>query len=482
MSGADGNAAAPQPPAKRPRIDNGDGRPDEWVASANDALRFHLLDDFPPRSAGTELDHGRGEVFSPEYTHQVFGEEEEIHGYMGLRVDVWLSARTFFAMASVAFERRRPQSEDVMGKMGAAWGAGLTSGREEFERAVGGEPVADFMAEGRVVGRRPQPEGETVVVCARLSTASDALKALHARMEPLLLYFVDGASSIDNGDPKWDIYLALQQQGDTTRVVGFSTVYNFYVFPDSVRKRLAQILVLPPYQNNGVGTLLVEAVYSGAKEENAMDVTLEDPTDEVKHIRDKLALKSMLECTWLRPLVSQYTLAATSGDEPNGASLEENTQNDMATAPSASNSTATCRSKRNRLAIPGQAGRRLQRELKIPSCQIACLWESILYLAAVADGKDVAPIESLVKHRLQTMMNMKAETEKLIFGDKTPDGGEADGFILLKCRNVPQQFIAGSMTASEFASTEQKEVLLANAVKERMQEIDDLVSNILESA
>lgn len=56
--------------------------------------------------------------------------------------------------------------------------------------------------------------------------------------------------------------------------VGFCTVYNFFVFPDRVRKRLAQILVLPPYQQRGAGTQLVQAVFAVAKDQNAVDVTV----------------------------------------------------------------------------------------------------------------------------------------------------------------------------------------------------------------
>lgn len=36
------------------------------------------------------------------------------------------------------------------------------------------------------------------------------LQELHARFEPLLLFFIDGAQIIEKGDPKWDALMLIQ--------------------------------------------------------------------------------------------------------------------------------------------------------------------------------------------------------------------------------------------------------------------------------
>jgi histone acetyltransferase 1 len=56
--------------------------------------------------------------------------------------------------------------------------------------------------------------------------------------------------------------------------VGFATVYNFYAYPDRCRMRLSQILVLPPHQGRGVGSLLLRALCQHADAVNAVDVTV----------------------------------------------------------------------------------------------------------------------------------------------------------------------------------------------------------------
>ena len=45
------------------------------------------------------------------------------------------------------------------------------------------------------------------------------MQALHARLQPLLYFFVDGASLIDATEPEWTLLLATQNIGGTEIVV-----------------------------------------------------------------------------------------------------------------------------------------------------------------------------------------------------------------------------------------------------------------------
>ncbi len=36
-------------------------------------------------------------------------------------------------------------------------------------------------------------------------------------------------------------------------IVGYTTVYGFYSYPDMMRPRLSQMLILPPFQRKGHG-------------------------------------------------------------------------------------------------------------------------------------------------------------------------------------------------------------------------------------
>ena len=56
---------------------------------------------------------------------------------------------------------------------------------------------------------------------------------------------------------------------------GYATVYNgVYSYPDRRRMRVAQILVLPPFQRQGVGRALLQSVYALADAHDAPEVTV----------------------------------------------------------------------------------------------------------------------------------------------------------------------------------------------------------------
>lgn len=41
-------------------------------------------------------------------------------------------------------------------------------------------------------------------------------------------------------------------------ISGYTTIYLYYAYPDNVRPRISQMLVLPPFQKLGIGTKLIE--------------------------------------------------------------------------------------------------------------------------------------------------------------------------------------------------------------------------------
>lgn len=45
------------------------------------------------------------------------------------------------------------------------------------------------------------------------------MQEVHARLQPFLLFFIDGASYIDEDDPKWELLLVLEQQEGQHAVV-----------------------------------------------------------------------------------------------------------------------------------------------------------------------------------------------------------------------------------------------------------------------
>ena len=51
-------------------------------------------------------------------------------------------------------------------------------------------------------------------------------------------------------------------------------MYNLFSYPDRKRMRVSQVLVLPPFQRQGVGRALLQSVYALADSHTALDVTV----------------------------------------------------------------------------------------------------------------------------------------------------------------------------------------------------------------
>lgn len=133
-----------EPAAKRPR-------PDRLVVSANEALNFCLLD--PTDEESLKVEHR----FHPDMSHQAFGPDEEISGYLDLRVDVTMSQKTFVTNINVDCSRRFPGATDILGKLAPHFPQGYSKDAADFKRDLAsqtacidelGDPLINVKGQG----------------------------------------------------------------------------------------------------------------------------------------------------------------------------------------------------------------------------------------------------------------------------------------------------------------------------------------------
>ncbi|XP_048624866.1 histone acetyltransferase type B catalytic subunit-like isoform X1 [Brassica napus] len=126
-----------------------------------------------------------------------------------------------------------------------------------------------------------------------------------------------GSNPIDVTDPDWHLYLLIQKKEHKEeplyQIVGFTAVYKFYRYPDRLRMRLSQILVLPSFQGKGFGSYLVEVVNKVATAENVYDLTVEEPSEKFQHIRTCIDINRLRAFDPIKPAIDSAVETLTKG-------------------------------------------------------------------------------------------------------------------------------------------------------------------------
>ena len=249
-------------------------------------------------------------------THQIFTDEEKVYGYRGLSMHLHFNATTLEALLSLSYSSKvDPETNDGVpaDDIHAAFAewmdpTGLTMDRDAFVERVA-ETRADaagFAPPGEEMGGWTRESG--IYTVHRANFATPGMRELHTRLRFLPILFIDAARYIDDTDPRWDVFTVWGRAtpSDPPAVVGYATCYRFLAFPDKVRYRVSQFLILPPFQRQGHGIALLDAIHRYAREsDDIVQVTVEDPAPGFVFIRDLLTLrtlhdKNLLDITSLR--------------------------------------------------------------------------------------------------------------------------------------------------------------------------------------
>lgn len=119
------------------RMSNGQPAPkrlktnaEDFKVSANDCIDLYLVDPrkaslFPSSACVTK-------TFKPEFTHQLFGDDEEILGYKGLSVNIYFSQIDFTAYVDVKFSHKIHGATDIHKILRDNFPAGILQDPQQF--------------------------------------------------------------------------------------------------------------------------------------------------------------------------------------------------------------------------------------------------------------------------------------------------------------------------------------------------------------
>lgn len=143
-----------------------------------------------------------------------------------------------------------------------------------------GEKIHEFKTE----------EGRTFQIqLCESSTAN--FKNYHARLESFIFWYIDASSRIDH-DERWRFFVVFEKfhngDGETRYAsAGYASVYQYFHYPDKIRPRVSQFLILPPFQRKGIGSKLLNKIYEHYRDqEKVCDITVEDASEDFQRLRN----------------------------------------------------------------------------------------------------------------------------------------------------------------------------------------------------
>nr|CAG4646276.1 EOG090X06NC [Macrothrix elegans] len=272
----------------------------KYIRSSNEAIELKLV--------RTSSDLQNDEMtFHPEMSHQVFGENESIFGYQDLHVYLYYTAGRLDTYFGMKFQKKVDPKQfdgalpdDVISAISQKLQPGFKSNLEDFISSL--EKDKNFKPLGQHVSTYKTNEGlptERIFEIYICNIEEPGFRSYHERLQTFLLWYVDAASFIDVDDHKWRFYLLFEKYSDDGlfryAICGYATVYLYFAYPNKIRPRISQFLILPPFQRKGLGAELLNVIYrSFLRDCNILDITVEDPSEEFVRLRDFVDAKNCI--------------------------------------------------------------------------------------------------------------------------------------------------------------------------------------------
>ena len=320
---------------------------ENYVTNSNECVRFKLvtciddlIDDFEETNGSNDKNDGESKKstsscqispFKPDMSYQFFGENENIFGYKDLIVKVYYSCAKLNIYLGLKYADRLTKEQtdgvepdDVLRIISSKYETKVCFNLNEFSANLSkeisfipyGELMEEFEIESKPIDDHQQAEKRRFCLY-KANNLVPGFVAYHERMQTFLMWFIEGVSYIDIDDNRWDFFILYEKLPRTGKslssskplsdeyqycFVGYSTVYQYYAYPQNVRPRISQFLILPPFQRIGLGSKLLAAIYKNYSEKSIVDITVEDPSDDFQRMRDIFDCKLCMQLSWYQTL------------------------------------------------------------------------------------------------------------------------------------------------------------------------------------
>ncbi|XP_042051111.1 histone acetyltransferase type B catalytic subunit-like [Salvia splendens] len=418
---------------------------------ANECIKIYLV------SSKDEVDSQNSFRIEPVDLNHFFEDEGKIYGYQGLKITVWLSSVSFHAYADISFESTSDGGKgitDLKTSLQDIFAENLVDVKDDFLQTFSTEQHyvkslvsnSEGLHEDTNNGNSDRQQEEEPAHTEVFRVTGTGVGLLYSRLVPLVLLLVDGSNPIDVIDPRWEIYILVQkgQEDGCMRLLGFAAVYRFHRYPDAMRLRLGQILIIPPYQRKGYGARLLKTLNSIALSENVYDLTIEEPVDALQHVRTCIDVQRLLA---FKPI-----------HEALGPAISQLKHENLS---------------KNRCEPPASIVEDVRKSLKINKRQFLQCWEILIYLRLDPIDKYMDNYVTIVSNRVKAdVLGKEAEGAGKQLVDIPSEFDQDMSFAMFKSAGDES---SGIEKEADQGNVEEQ---LRQLVEDRMEQIKSVVQKV----
>jgi histone acetyltransferase 1 len=282
-----------------------------WTSDANHALTLSLVRSVKDTKSLSEAETYTN--FHPMFTYPIYGDDEKIYGYNDLVVDLRFASGSLHQYLNIKHTAKIPSTEtidDPEATLAEFIPPDYYTKEDEFMACVE-KQATEFRPAGQRIysytrsmkgkgpsGSEPSTSSNEDIVefeVYHTTWSTPGFREYHRRMQLFILLYIEGGSYIQEDEDPWEFFVLYEKRKckddpsmETYHFVGYSSLYPFYCFPERVRMRLSQFIILPPYQRYGHGSELYKAIYQYTlSQPNFAELTVEDPAEAFEDLRDK---------------------------------------------------------------------------------------------------------------------------------------------------------------------------------------------------
>ncbi|WRT65548.1 histone acetyltransferase type B catalytic subunit [Kwoniella shivajii] len=302
----------------------------EWLSDSNEVFNLQMVRDPEDEDVLENEDQQAIEPFNPNFTYPIFGEHEKIFGYKGLDIQLKFASGSLRQYLSINYDSRlnstATPADELEGTLYKFIPSDYTKSDLDFQKIVEtdaenfkplGERVGSYVkqakskskSKGKGKGKgkvedagdgeiKEDDEGAVVFEMYKSTWSTTGFRDYHRRMQLFILLFIEGGSYVQEDEDSWEFITLYEKRKRpnsdifTYHFVGYTSVYPFWCYPDQVRLRLSQFVILPPYQHQGHGSKLYSALFSSMlSRPEVAELTVEDPAEAFEDLRDRNDLR-----------------------------------------------------------------------------------------------------------------------------------------------------------------------------------------------